>query len=287
MRIGIIGLGLIGASLAKAFKNNSLYVWGIDKDDNAIEDLRSENIIDKGYSTIEEAKDELKESDFIFICVYPSMVKKILESIKPYLKEDQIVIDSASTKQKIVFFANKDPLLTKVFIGGHPLAGKENSGYKNSSADLFRGKIFFLVPSQEVTFLKIDKAKELIESIGARAMITTPIYHDITLAYISHLPQIIAYILADTSINRDRGKTFGTGFKDTTRIAKSPVPLWLDIIKENKTHILKSMRDFYSNFIRVYNAIEKEEWEELEKIFKTAREKRLKIEEINNEANKN
>ncbi|MCX7845523.1 MAG: prephenate dehydrogenase [Dictyoglomaceae bacterium] len=277
MKIGIIGLGLIGTSLALAFREKNLYIWGMDINESAVSYLLREGIIKKGNTDLRKLLKEIKESEVIFIAVYPSKTLEIIKELKGLLNENHILTDTASVKEKIMNYIEQDDFLRRVFVGGHPLAGKERSGYKEGSVHLFQDKIYFLTPSSEISWDKIHKIETLIELIGARPFIISPQEHDKILSYTSHLPQIISYILSITVPREYLGFT-GSGYKDTTRLAKSPVDLWIDIIKENKENILEVLENFHKIFNIVYEKIKMEDWKKLEDYFEESREKRLEIE---------
>ncbi|MEN2985017.1 MAG: prephenate dehydrogenase [Dictyoglomaceae bacterium] len=277
MKIGIIGLGLIGTSLALAFKEQKLFIWGIDIEKTAVDNLLNKGIIEKGDIDIKKLSKEIRESEVIFISVYPSKVLEIVNELKNFLNENQILTDTASIKEKIINYIEKDKFLRKIFIGGHPLAGKEKGGYKEGEVKLFQDKIYFLTPSSEVSDEKLNKIISLISSIGAKPFIISPHEHDKILSYTSHLPQIISYILS-YSVPVEYLYFTGSGFKDSTRLAKSPVDLWIDIIKGNEENILKALDDFYKVFNIVYEKINMKDWNELKNFLEKSREKRLEIE---------
>ncbi|MGB9857293.1 MAG: prephenate dehydrogenase [Dictyoglomaceae bacterium] len=284
MKIGIIGLGLIGTSLALAFKEKNFYIWGVDIDKSAIDELIGRGIIDKGAIELEKLSEEIKKSEVIFISVFPSEVVEVIEKLKSLLNENQILTDTASVKRNIINYVEKDEFLKKIFIGGHPLAGKEKSGYKEAESTLFQNKIYFLTPASKVSQQKIEKFSNLISFISARPYIISPEEHDKILSFTSHLPQIISYILSLTVLS-NFPEFVGSGFKDTTRLSKSPSKLWIDIIKENKKNVLDSLKEFRRIFEVCYKDIQKGEWEELEKIFENSRNKRLIIEVSDEKSN--
>uniref|UniRef100_A0A7C3MJ02 Prephenate dehydrogenase n=1 Tax=Dictyoglomus thermophilum TaxID=14 RepID=A0A7C3MJ02_DICTH len=279
MKIGIIGLGLIGTSIAMAIKkeNRDIEIWGIDTNRDTLNFLKDKDIFSHISIDISEIEKEIYNTDIIFISVYPSGVRDVLLELKNYIPERSIISDTSSTKGKIMTFVNNDKLLCKVFIGGHPLAGREISGAYGAISDLFKGKIYFLSPAKGVEKDKIETLMNFIENIGALPVLIDPYEHDRILAYSSHLPQIVAYLLAYTSI-RNSTNFFGTGFKDTTRIAKSDTKLWMDIIKENYDEILNVFCEFKNNIDFFINYLRDKNFEKIEEIFRRAREKRMKIE---------
>ncbi len=280
MKIGIIGLGLIGTSLGLSFRNSyeNLLLWGIDKDDKVLNYLSSKKIFDLLAKEIDEISDEINTSDLIFIAVYPSKVIEVLKVLKSYLgSSTTIVTDTASTKGKIMDWVNGDDFWNGVFIGGHPLAGREISGPEGALEDLFKGKIYFLIPARNVPLEKVNILKRIIKDIGALPYLLSSERHDMILAYTSHLPQIVSYLLAYTSVKEDFLDFLGRGFKDTTRIAKSDYNLWMDIIKENFQEIEKAVKEFNSILQELIGYMDSRDFEAIESLFKASREKRLKL----------
>ncbi len=276
MKIGIIGLGLIGTSLALAFRREKFNIWGMDIEESAVEHLLKEEVIDNGNTDLEGLSKEIKESEVIFISVYPSKIIDIIEKLKVYLNMDHILTDTASVKEKIINYVEEDDLLKRVFVGGHPLAGKEKSGYKEGESDLFKDKIYFLTPTSKTSQEKLQKIKGLIELINAKPFIISSEEHDKILSFTSHLPQIISYIISLNLPKEYLGFT-GKGFKDTTRLAMSSPNLWIDILKENKRNILEALENFQRVFKVFYEKIEYEDWEKLKDLFEESKKIRMSL----------
>lgn len=279
MIVGIIGLGLIGTSLALGLKSvyKDITLWGVDINEWVLKYFETKNIFSNLSNNINSIANLIKETDFIFISVYPSKVSYVLENLKEFLKEETIVTDTASTKKKIMDYVNNDEFLNRVFIGGHPLAGREITGPEGALKDLFERKIYFLTPAKNVSFEKIDSLKKLINSIGGYPYLISPEKHDEILAYTSHLPQVIAYLLSYVAIKEDNIDFFGSGFKDTTRIAKSDCNLWIDILKENSQEIKIALEEVYSLLGELINYLSSEDYISVQRIFEKSREKRLKL----------
>lgn len=276
MKIGIIGLGLIGTSLALAFKREKFNIWGMDIEESAVEYLLKKGVIDNGNTDLEGLSKEIKESEVIFISVYPSKIIDIIKKLKVYLNIDHILTDTASVKEKIINYVEEDDLLKRVFVGGHPLAGKEKSGYKEGEADLFKDKIYFLTPTSKISQEKLQKIKGLIELIKAKPFIISSEEHDKVLSFTSHLPQIISYIIS-LNLPKEYLEFTGNGFKDTTRLAMSSPNLWIDILKENKRNILEALENFQRVFKVFYEKIEGEDWEKLKDLFEESKKIRMSL----------
>ncbi len=279
MIIGIVGLGLIGTSLALSLKKGfgDLYLWGVDNDCEVLGYLSEKKIFDVLEKRLDRFKDLIRETDCVFISVHPSSVMDVVKNIESYVKEGVIITDTASTKSKIMSYVNNDEFLRKIFIGGHPLAGREISGPLGAVDNLFDRKIYFLCPAIEVSKEKIGSLEKLLKKISATPLIIDPEVHDEILAFTSHLPQIIAYLLSYVAINENNIDFFGSGFKDITRIAKSDYNLWVDIVKENNIKIKKALGEFEKTLRDLVEKLEKEDFVSIEKLFKESKEKRLKL----------
>jgi len=279
MNIGIIGLGLIGTSLALSLrKNEEHFIWGVDREQKVIEYLKEKHIFGALGEDLSKFRSHIQKSDLIFISVPPSQIKHILEEIKEVLTTNVIVSDTGSVKGNIMDYVNQDEKLSNIFIGGHPLAGREGSGPLYALDNLFEGKIYFLTPAEGVGEDKIKVLREVINYIGGIPYIIDPNEHDNILAYTSHLPQIIAYLLSYTSIKDDTLKFLGSGFKDTTRIAKSDPDLWLDIVRENLENVKLVLMEFDTNLSFLIELLEKEDFEKVKELFSLSQKKRFRVE---------
>ena len=254
-KISIIGVGLIGGSLGLALKEKHLNfkIVGIDKQE-IIEKAIARGAIDEGTVNLEEG---IKEADIIIIATPVKTILNILTQINPFLKKGCLVTDTGSTKKQIVKKANK--ILSKdiFFIGGHPMAGSEECGIESADPYLFHNKTYILTPALKSNLRALKKVSLLIKMIGAKKLILDPLEHDRIVSAVSHLPQIIAVSLINTTgelaLRRNNNNYFeavGEGFKDMTRIASSPYKIWEDICETNQENILEMIREF-KNYLEV------------------------------------
>lgn len=238
--VGIVGLGLIGGSLAKAFSSRGIKIFGFDKSVDCIAEA-AESFIFEGIT------DNLNEfvkfaPDLIYICLPINAALEFLDFLaKKNVKT--FVTDACSTKSSI---CKKAKNLNLNFIGGHPIAGKEVSGFENSDESLFSGAYHILIDSEDKIFLNL--LKELHELIGMRVKIMDIERHDKIFGLISHFPHLIAFSLIDfVEIENSQALNFtGGGFRDFTRIAKSNPVMWSDIFFDN-SKILNEYIDSYIN----------------------------------------
>lgn len=242
----IIGTGLIGTSLALAFKETKEIsnIIGYDIDNNNLKVALNLGVID------EPAKiSDISKADLIIFATPVESINIILRDTIDLIKEDTVVTDVGSTKLKIMrlFDSFKNKKIN--FIGGHPLAGSERSGPLNAKSDLFKDKLYILVKSVNCDQIYFNKFERLISKIGVIPIKLDAETHDEILSVTSHLPQVISYYLVKTLMdlkedNENYLKLVGTGFKDTTRLSKSDPQMWIDIFKQNKENILTAIENF-------------------------------------------
>jgi prephenate dehydrogenase len=239
--ISIIGLGLIGGSLAKAFrKNNStLKIYSVDSCMQSLSLAESDGTIDKGFI---ECCPEIYSSDIIFICTPIKRAIWYIEQLCGNINENCIITDVASTKGEICNYVEaleKPP----IFIGGHPMAGTEKSGYSNAFAHLFENAYYVLTPTKTSTEAALAAIKALLTGIGSIPIIVPPAEHDLITGCISHVPHIIASTLVTLAKNNENDDGLvkllaAGGFKDITRIASSSPIMWENIVLSNNKVII-------------------------------------------------
>ena len=228
-KIGFIGLGLIGGSLAKAIRQYypDYQIVAFDKNKETLALATQESLIDVAATTIDE---NFRNCGYIFLCAPVSYNNAYLPQVKPFLDKDTILTDVGSVKTGIHKEVHRLGMDAN-FIGGHPMAGSEKSGYPNSKAMLLENAYFVLTPTKEVSREKVDAYTTLIESLKALPIELDCETHDYVTGTISHLPHIIASSLvnyvkqADTKDELMKLLAAG-GFKDITRIASSSPTMW-------------------------------------------------------------
>ena len=274
--IAIIGVGLIGGSIGMAAKKNSLVskVIGIGRNERRLMKAKILGAIDD-YST--SLHDSLSEADAVFICTPVRMVIPTLRNIIPHLKEDAIVTDVGSTKREICMQAADLMPSRRVFLGGHPMAGSEQTGVEYAIPDLFLGATYVLTPDENCDFETLGKMTQFVERIGAKAEIMSPEEHDAATAIISHLPHVMAASLLHLAEKnqRETGKIFqlaAGSFRDLTRIADSSSELWKDICLTNADSICESIDSYIGYLDKFRNALMECDEAAIEKLFESAKE---------------
>jgi len=245
--ISIIGLGLIGGSLAKAFRrwDKNLQIYAVDSCTSSLKRAVSEGIIDSGFG---ECCYEIWNSDIIFICTPIRKTLQFITELSVNIREDCIITDVASTKGEICHYIEsleKPP----IFIGGHPMAGTEKSGYSNAFAHLFENAYYALTPTKTSTETAINMMQTLLSGIGAIPIIVSPEKHDLITGCISHVPHIIASALVTLagSNENDTGliKLLAAGgFKDITRIASSNPTMWENVVLSNSSIVVDLLENY-------------------------------------------
>lgn len=278
--IGFIGLGLIGGSLAKATRLNTSYViYGSDNDGRVMDSAINENIVD--FKLDEENANSL---DFLIVTLYPSDVVDVILGIAPFLKQGCIVVDSTGVKSSVCKLLSKELNEKGIhFIGGHPMAGKEVSGYVNSEAGLFSKASMILCRDEYTDDSALEESERFYKEIGfAGVVITTPKEHDEIIAYTSQMAHVVssAYIKSPT-LGKRQGFSAGS-YKDMTRVARLNENVWADLFLANDEALLSEIDTFMNNMQEYRNAIAGRDRSELVKLLAEGRE--LKVADDNKES---
>jgi len=187
----------------------------------------------------------LRECDLIVLATPVDRIEETLRNLGGHLKDGAIVTDVGSTKRAICVQAWQCLPPSVEFIGGHPVAGREVAGVENSSADLFCNAPYVLCPRPAVGIEQLSRLRSLVEQIGAHAIVMDPEEHDRTMAWVSHLPQLVSTALA-TVMSGKATEISGSGLRDMTRLAASPYSVWKGIIESNTDNIDAALQAFVS-----------------------------------------
>jgi len=272
----IIGPGLIGGSIGLGLKHNNLVnrVIGVGYRQESIDLAIKQGAIDHGVLEITE---EVLNADLIIVATPVSLIPQKFKEIIPHLKSDTIITDVGSTKSSILDEFDKiyaesgiDKSLQIDFIGGHPIAGSENTGVEFAKLDLFVDSICVLTPTKMNQKSSINKLTQMWQTLGAGVINMSADEHDAILAETSHLPQLIAFSVANT-IKTANWKFSGGGLRDLTRIASSDPRLWKDICFQNKDNIIKSIDQFTKELLSVKNALNENKQDQILELFRSAK----------------
>lgn len=278
--VGFIGLGLIGGSIAKAIKakDPNKTIIAFDPNEQTLQHAYKDGVVDITTSCVDESFQSCK---FIFLCAPVSFNVTYLNLIKTFIRNECILTDVGSVKtsihEKIIEYGLEDN-----FIGGHPMAGSEKTGYENSIPHLIENAYYVLTPSTKVSSDKITDYTAFVKSLGAIPLVMDFAQHDYVTAAISHLPHIIASSLVNLVEKKDSSEQImkniaAGGFKDITRIASSSPVMWQQICLANKNNISSFLADYIEELTTVKDLIDSASQKDIFDMFDQAREYRNSI----------
>lgn len=246
LKIGFIGLGLIGGSLAKSIRLHypDSIINAFDIDDTTLTYAYEDGVINTMLHSYSDFEEHFQNCDYIFLCTPVESFENFLPELKKVLTEHTILTDVGSVKNCVHKEMERFGL-NKYFIGGHPMAGSEKSGYKNSSDILLENAFFILTPTPDSAQTQLTAYCDFIKNIGSIPLQLTPKEHDKVVAAVSHLPHIIASSLVNLVSQEDTdeymSKVAAGGFKDITRIASSNSHMWQNICMANQEALLEML----------------------------------------------
>lgn len=268
MEVLIIGLGLIGGSLAKQLKKNSDYrVIGYDINEDTCNEALASSSVDGIWNGISS------DADITVLCLSPERSVEFLKNNIGKLKKGSIVSDVCGIKQRVVFKCERICSENGLsFVGGHPMAGKERSGFKNADENLFNRASYILTETENTDPVALDMMKRFVIALkAAKITVTTPENHDRIIAFTSQIPHIIAgaYVKSPTCLNR-HGFSAGS-FKDCSRVATVDENLWSELFLNNREMLLNEL-DFLINGLNEYKAaLQNNDVESLKKVIRSGR----------------
>ncbi len=272
-KITIVGLGLIGGSLAWALKKSKQVktVVGVDPDKETVKYALGNGIIDEGSSDINEG---VEGAEIVVIATHVGIIPDTAKSIFESATEGAIITDVGSVKSSIVKRIESDLPEKLHFVGGHPIAGTEHSGVKFADSNLFNARRCILTPTQKTETEAVNKISKMWEALGSQVYEMDPETHDHIFGIVSHLPHVIAFSLVNTVLNaKDNDELMdfaGGGLKDYTRVAASSPEMWTEIFKANKDQLLGAISKFKGTLKEIEQAIENEDFESLRKQLENA-----------------
>ena len=277
MTVGIIGLGLIGGSIARAIraKYPDTKIIAFNRNQDVLKKALEDGTISEGVPFVDTA---FAECEYIFLCTPVVTSFGYLDSLRDIMKEGAVLTDVGSVKSAIHEEIIKRSMQDR-FIGGHPMTGSEKTGYENSNAIFLENAYYLLTPGEEVPIAAVAGFQEFIAGLGALPLILPYEEHDFIVACISHLPHVISASLVNMVHDQDGPehlmKTIAAGgFKDITRISSSSPEMWQEICLANRKDILRVL-DIYIRQLMAYRAsIDTQNASSLLKIFSDCKEYR-------------
>lgn len=266
--IGIVGLGLIGGSLALDLRSQGYRVIGVSRKPQTCQTALLKQVTDEADTNLAL----LRKADVIFICTPIRAIAPTVRALIPHLSSAAIITDVGSVKTPIVEAITP---LWENFIGGHPMAGTEAQGIDAAQRDLFVGAPYVLTPVENTPPKAIAQLEELVGAIGSTLYSCTPQKHDRAVAWISHLPLLVSAGLVDSCLGEEDGEVLklaqcfaSSGFRDTSRVGGGNPELGVEIARANRGEILRSLSRYRQHLEGLIEVIEKEDWQKLEMILK-------------------
>jgi prephenate dehydrogenase len=281
-KMTIIGVGLLGASLAKACKERDLVeeVVGYGRNRENLEKARALKIIDHCPADLAEA---VKDADLIVLCTPVTTIIPLIQNMIARIRPGALITDVGSVKEPIVKEAEKLVPKGVFFVGSHPIAGGENSGLEASTANLYQGAKCIVTPTDKTNNRALEKISALWQAVGMQIINLSAEEHDFVFGAVSHLPHIVVYALMNTlgslrtQDNREVTAFSGAGLKDITRIASSDPVMWRDICLSNRNHSLDLIDRFQNKLDEIRSTIEKGDGQALKEEFIAANKYRLNV----------
>lgn len=277
-KIGFIGLGHIGGSIAKTIRRiyPDIQIVAYDTCENTLKMALDEKVITKGCSSITE---DFSDCDYIYLCAPVLNNNDYVKQLSDLLHDDMLLTDVGSVKTGIHEQVKQFPDLERHFIGGHPMCGTEHTGYEYSTAYMLENAYYILTPTQTVATEKVEEFEAFVKSIGALPLILDYKKHDFSVGSISHLPTVIASTLVNLVKNLDDdSETLRTiaagGFKDITRVASSDPTMWENICLANRSQIITLINAYVDALEHTRDTIAGSHASEIKEFFSSAKEYR-------------
>lgn len=272
----VIGVGLIGGSLAKSVREQNWCesVIGIDSNQQALDAALALNVIDEGYTSIGQCP---SVPDVVVIAVPVLRVKEVFTQLRLWRSHVQAITDVCSTKESIVEAYNEvfGDSEASCFVPGHPIAGRESSGVEASIGDLFVQKKVILTPMNYTSKESISLVIDMWQNAGAKVEQLSPKEHDKILAATSHLPHVLAFALVNCLSTQSHTEEIfryaAGGFSDFTRIASSDPVVWKEICLANREELLTALESFDESLLELKKSLREGDGSNLEKIFSEAK----------------
>jgi len=276
MKIGLVGLGLIGGSLGLDLRSQGHYIIGISRQSSTCKTAVNKGIADAtstGFAA-------LAEVEIVIVCTPIAAIATTIKQIVPHLNPDTIITDVGSVKLPIV---KECKALWSNFIGGHPMAGTASSGIDAALPNLFTGAAYVFTPTEDNKLEDIEKLKQIALDLNAIPHICTAQIHDRAVSWISHLPVMVSASLIKACL-QEKPDTLklaqilaSSGFRDTSRVGGGNPELGVMMAKYNREELLRSLYNYRDNLEQIIGLIESENWDDLEQILQVNNEARLKF----------
>jgi prephenate dehydrogenase len=279
-QLTILAPGLLGGSVARAARAQHaakrIVIWARRRE--TLRDLAGQPWCDEIADTAEDA---VKQASLVVVAAPVTMIVPLVRQIAPWLPAGAIVSDVGSVKGEIAREGHAALAPRAFFVGAHPMAGSEKTGWEHGSATLFELRTCFVTPLPETDRKALAVVSQFWKSLGAKVATVSPEEHDEIVAHISHLPQLLASSLCSFLAEKDPAwlKFAGSGLRDTTRIAGSDPQLWKTILEQNKSEVQRALRRYLVELQAYDAALANEDWTALEQLMAEGRACRAKLSE--------
>lgn len=278
-KVSVVGLGLIGGSLAAALRESGEVgeVFGVERDTESLRFALENGIADAGDSGIGPG---MSGSEIVVVATYVDAIARVAREVSGFVSPGAVVCDVGSVKARIVREMEKDPGNIR-FVGAHPIAGKETSGVMESDPGLFSGKRCIVTPVESTSPEALLAVKTLFSLAGSEVVEMNPESHDEVFSLVSHLPHAVAYALVSAVASGGRDRNLfdfsGGGLADFTRIAGSSPEMWAGIFIENRDALLGAIRGFAGALGEIEKAVDSGSVEELAALLRKARDSKRNL----------
>ncbi|AFZ12660.1 arogenate dehydrogenase (NADP) [Crinalium epipsammum PCC 9333] len=277
MNIGIVGLGLIGGSLGLDLRAQGHKVLGVSRREETCQQAIPLGVVDDASVDL----NILAGTDVVFICTPIAAIAPTVEQLIPYLTPETIITDAGSVKAPVV---EAIAPLWQNFVGGHPMAGKSESGLEVAQAQLFAGKPYVLTPVETTPLKAVKTVEEIVNSLGVKISYCRPEDHDRAVAWISHLPVMVSGSLiaacmgeSDPNVLELAQKLASSGFRDTSRVGGGNPELGLMMARYNQEALVRSLHQYRQTLDQLILKIEQADWSSLEEHLKKTKQARPKF----------
>jgi prephenate dehydrogenase len=277
-KIGLIGMGLMGGSLAMAIKQGQLaqHIYAYVRRNTSISEGAKLALADV---MTQDLKEVARDADLVVLCTPLSQMRTLVEQMKPFLKPGVIVTDVGSVKGSVV--QELEPIVVSAkgqFVGSHPMAGSEKTGLSAARVDLFRNAICLVTPGAQSSVDAICAVQNFWKGVGGWPIRMTAEMHDDLVSRSSHLPHVVAAELANYVLSpahpKEQALVCANGFRDTTRIAAGSPEMWRDIAMANRKNLSRVLGVFIEDLQEFQLAIEREDVKAVEEFFAKAKQRR-------------
>ena len=275
MKITIVGMGLMGASMAEGLTREGHRVYGVDRDEDALSYCMGKGIIEKGFVSPEEV---LGTTELLIMAIYPKGMIKFIEEYKDSFSCGLIVTDICGIKTSFIDEVQRLMPEGTEFVGAHPLAGREKTGAQAGDPEIFTGANFIVTPTEKNSEKAVKVVEEIAKGLSfGKVSRLSPARHDSMIAFTSQLTHAIAVALVNSDKDEDTYSYTGDSYRELTRIAMINEDLWSELFLENKENLIEKIEDFQEKLELLKGALVKGDSEALKEEFKSSTERRKQL----------